>query len=64
MHCDDKRTIFALKQYILDVTAELQVLSKQEKIEQDHIKKIEIQNKIDYLKKAITDSKEQLSKMN
>ena len=64
MHCDDKRTIAALKQYVLDATAELQDLSKQEKIVQDNSKKIEIQNKINYLEKVITDSKEQLLTMN
>jgi len=64
MHCDDKRTRSALKQYILDVITELQDLKKQLKIEQDNTKKIEIQNRINYLEKATLDSKDQLSTMN
>ena len=64
MHCDDKRTIAALKQYILDVTVELQDLAKQQKTVADTTKKIEIQNKIKYLEKAIKDSKDQLLSMN
>jgi hypothetical protein len=60
MHCDDKRTIVALKQYILDATAELHDLERQQKTETDTVKKIEIQNKIRYLEKAIKDSKDQL----
>ena len=64
MHCDDKRTIAALKQYILDGTTQLQDLAKQQKIELDNTQKIEIQNKIKYLEKAIKDSKDQLLSMN
>ena len=63
MHCDDKRTITALKQYILDATTQLQDLAKQQKLELDNTKKIEIQNQIRYLEKAIKDSKDQLSTM-
>ena len=63
MHCDDKRTITALKQYILDATTQLQDLAKQQKLELDNTQKIEIQNQIRYLEKAIKDSKDQLSTM-
>ena len=63
MHCDDKRTIVAIKQYVFDATNELQDLAKQLKSEQDIKKKIKIQNRIKYLESAIKDSKDQLSTM-
>jgi hypothetical protein len=63
MHCDDKRTKFALKQFILDATDELHDLEKQQKSEADTSKQLEIQNKIRYLEKTIQDSKAQLLTM-
>ena len=63
MHCDDKRTIAALRQYISDLTSELENLSKQLEVKQDESHKIELQNKIKYLKDALNDSKDQLSTM-
>ena len=63
MHCDDKRTISALKQYVLDATSELRDLEKQLKNEQNYTRKNEIQDRINYLHKAIQDSKDQLSSM-
>lgn len=63
MHCDDKRTITALKQYVIEATSELDDLDKQLKNEMNNIKKIEIQNRINYLEKIIQESKDQLSTM-
>ena len=63
MHCDDKRTITALKKYVLDATSELDDLENQLKREQHNQREIEIQNRIKYLKKAIQDSNDQLSSM-
>ena len=63
MHCDDKRTIFALKQYVKDATIELHDLDKQLKNEINDSQKIEIQNRIKYLEKSILESKDQLSTM-
>ena len=62
MHCDDKRTISALKQYILDASSELQNLKKQLNNSNSQ-KQIEIQNRVDFLQKEILESKEQLSLM-
>lgn len=62
MHCDDKRTIFALTQYITDSTLELQELTNQLKTE-DSNKKFLIQEKINDLDKIIKDSKNQLLTM-
>ena len=64
MHCDDKRTITALKKYVLDATSELDDLEKKLKREQHNQREIEIQNRIKYLKKVIQDSNDQLSSMN
>ena len=64
MHCDDKRTIAALKQFILDATSELEDFEKQLNSESNNTKKIKIQDRINYLKKSIQDSKDQLSSMN
>jgi predicted nucleic acid-binding Zn-ribbon protein len=63
MHCDDKRTIYSLKQFVLEATSELEDLEKQLKNGSNNARKIEIQNRINYLKKAIQDSKDQLLSM-
>ncbi len=60
MHCDDKRTIFALKQYILDSILELQEAFKQLKTEDDKGKRLQIQTRIDDLEKTIKESTNQL----
>ena len=64
MHCDDKRTIFVLKQLILDSNLELQKSMNQLKDEKDDEKKVQIQRRINELEKTIQDSKEQLESMN
>jgi len=63
MHCDEKRTIAALKQYVTEATLELHDLEEQLKGEQNNDKKIEIQSKINDLQKIIQDSNDQLSSM-
>lgn len=63
MHCDDKRTRTALKQFVIDASSELHDLDKQLKNEKNYDKKIEIQNQIKYLEKTISECKEQLSTM-
>ena len=64
MHCDDKRTIFVLKQLILDSNLELQKAMNQLKDEKNNEKKVQIQRRINELEKTIQDSKEQLESMN
>ena len=63
MHCDDKRTIHALKKYILESTSELQDLNEQLKSKQTNSNKTEIYYRISFLQKEIQDSKEQLLSM-
>ena len=63
MHCDDKRTIAVLKQYISDATHELDNLTNQLETAQNDEKKTEIQNRITYLDAFLNDSKDQLSTM-
>lgn len=63
MHCDDKRTEFALKQYVIEATQELYDLQKKLAGKLDGDSKKTIQARINYLEKSISDSKEQLSHM-
>jgi len=63
MHCDDKRTIFALKQCITDSTLELQKAINQLKTEINKEKRKQIQIRINDLEKVVRDSKEQLLSM-
>jgi len=60
MHCDDKRTIFALKQYILDLSIELQKANDELKTQKETNKRIQIEKKIHVLEKTIQDSKDHL----
>lgn len=63
MHCDDKRTIFALKKSLEENSIEKEhFLSKLEK-EKDPAKKIELQSKIDIIEKTIDETKNQLETM-
>lgn len=64
MHCNDKRTIFTLKQLISDSTLELQKVMNQLKDEKDNEKKLQIQTRINDLEKIIQESKDQLKSMN
>lgn len=60
MHCDDKRTTFALKKSLEENSIEKEhCLSKLEK-EKDPTKKLELQSKIDIIEKTIDEIKHQL----
>lgn len=63
MHCDDKRTIFALQQLISDSNLELEEALNHLKKVKDEELKLQIQTKINNLEKIIQDSKDQLSVM-
>ena len=63
MHCDDKRTIFALKQHIIESEIELQESKNRLKIEMEKEKRMQIQTRIDDLERIIKDSKDQLLSM-
>lgn len=60
MHCDDKRTIFALKQFLADSKLELQQAIDQLKTESNAEKRLQIQERILYLEKETIQTKEQL----
>ena len=60
MHCDDKRTIFVLEQFILNSTFDLQKAINQLKTEKDEKMRIQIQARINSLERDIQDSKDQL----
>jgi len=63
MHCDDKRTIFALNQFMVDSELDLQKAKNQLKTENDDSKRLQIQSRIHDLQKSIKDSKDQLLTM-
>jgi len=63
MHCDDKRTIFTLEQFISDSALELKNAQIQLKNEKDEKIRIQIQTQISDLERDIRDSKDQLSSM-
>lgn len=63
MHCDDKRTIFALKKNIDDSIEEKEKLSRKLITETNHSEKIKIQNEIRSLEKFINEIKFQLGRM-
>ena len=63
MHCDDKRTAFALKKSLEENSIEKELyLSNLEK-EKDPTKKLELQSKIDIIGKTIDEIKHQLKSM-
>ena len=63
MHCDDKRTIFVLKQLIVNSNIELEEAMNQLNEEIDEEKKFQIQTRINDLKKTIKDLEDQLLAM-
>jgi len=63
MHCDDKRTIFVLKQNISESKSELKDLETLLEAEIDEEKKQQTLDKINELEKIIKDSTDQLSSM-
>ncbi len=63
MHCDDKRTVFALKKSLEENSIEKEhYISKLEK-EKNPTKKLELQSKIDIIEKTIDEIKHQLETM-
>lgn len=63
MHCDDKRTIFALKQFLANSELELQQAVNQLKTESNVEKRLQIKERILYLEKESNQTKEQLLSM-
>ena len=63
MHCDDKRTKYAIKKYLVEASQELDDLQKKLADTPDVESKTKIQEKISFLEKSISDSEEQLSQM-
>ncbi|MGD8299144.1 MAG: hypothetical protein PVG43_07940 [Nitrosopumilaceae archaeon] len=63
MHCDDKRTVFALRKSLEENSNEKEhYLSKLEK-EKDPTKKLELQAQIDIIENTINEIKHQLEIM-
>jgi len=63
LHCDDKRTVFALKKSLEENSIEKEhYISKLEK-EKNPTKKLELQSKIDIIEKTIDEIKHQLETM-
>jgi len=60
MHCDDRRTISALKNNIAESTLELAELAKEQRKETDESRKSQIQAKISELERFIMENKEQI----
>ena len=60
MHCDDKRTIFALKKCISDSRLELQEALNLLQTEKDNQKRLQIQTRITELEITIKESHDQL----
>ena len=60
MHCDDKRTIFSLKQCISDSKLELQSLLVQLNTETNSEKRLQIQTRINDIEKTIQESNDHL----
>ena len=63
MHCDDKRTIFVLKQNIAEAISELKNLETLLEDKADEEKKQQTLARIRELEKIIKDSTDQLSSM-
>ena len=63
MHCDDKRTIFALKQSLNEAITEKKGLILKLEIEKNMQKRIEIENKLKILNKFIDDLNYQISNL-
>lgn len=63
MHCDEKRTIFALNQKLKEAKEEREILLKQINIEKNFQLKKEIETKLNNLDKFITEVQSQLSEM-
>lgn len=60
MHCDDKRTIFALKKSLKENSIEKEHYLSKLGNEKDPTKKLELRSKIDTIEKTIDEIKNQL----
>lgn len=63
MHCDDKRTIFALKKSLEECSIEKKHYLLELESEIDSSKKLELKSKIDTIEKTISEIKHQLTTM-
>ena len=63
MHCNDKRTIFALKKSLEENSLEKEHCFSKLGKEKDPIKKLELQSKIDIIEKTNAEIKLQLETM-
>ena len=63
MHCDDKRTIFALKKSLEEYSIKKEHHLLQLEKEIDSSKKLELKSKIDIIEKTISEIKHQLTTM-
>ena len=63
MHCDDKRTIFALKKSLEEYCIEKERHLSELETETDFLKKSELKSKIDIIEKTIIEIKHQLTTM-
>lgn len=63
MHCDDKRTIFALKKSLEEYSIEKEHHLLELESETDSSKKLELKSKIDTIEKTISEIKHQLTTM-
>lgn len=63
MHCDDKRTIFALKKSLEEYCIEKERHLSELETETDFLKKSELKSKINIIEKNIIEIKHQLTTM-
>ncbi|MFB5603144.1 MAG: hypothetical protein ACE5RK_01920 [Candidatus Nitrosomaritimum aestuariumsis] len=63
MHCDDKRTIFALKKSLEEYSIEKERHLSELETETDFLKKSELKSKIDIIEKTTSEIKHQLTTM-
>ena len=63
MHCDDKRTIFALKKSLEEYSIEKELHLSELETETDFLKKSELKSKIDIIEKTTSEIKHQLTTM-
>jgi len=64
MHCNDKRTIFVLKENLVESIKEKEILVSKINNETNSLKNSEIQKQITQLEISIEDLEDQLKEMN
>ena len=64
MHCDDKNTIFVLKENLVESIKEKEILVSKINNETNSLKNSEIQKQITQLEISIEDLEDQLKEMN